>query len=215
MKDAFLELVRSFWGMVLIAGFLLLAGGAASTLDVKSLKYVAENRWALYLGAAVCLIVSVTGYIWEKRTGDKIAPKPVAKDYGITIDYLHPGDPISNRNVRVQGSLTKALPPGYRLQMLRRWEANPDAYYPVRTAVIELDGKRWTADNCYIGGDPGDGRILEAALVGPDAALFFDTWKTCSDEFNRARQNDSYLFPAIQRFPSDVVPCARVNVRRS
>jgi len=56
--------------------------------------------------------------------------------------------------------------------MVRRWEANPDANYPIRIAVIELDGKRWTADNCYIGGDPEDGRILEAALVGLDAALF-------------------------------------------
>lgn len=215
LKDVFLALIRSYWGMILVAGFLLLAGGAAGSLKIKGFEYAAENRWVLYLGAAVCMVVSVAGYIWEKRTLDKTAPKPVAADYGIKIVDPKPGVSVPTTVVRVLGVLKKPLPTGYRLQLVRRWETRPDIYYPVQTADIDQDGEHWTADRCYIGGDPADGRILEAVLVGPDAALLFDTWKTCSDAFINARKSHDFLFPGIKQFPSDAVFCARVKVIRS
>ncbi|ANB75008.1 hypothetical protein AYM40_21500 [Paraburkholderia phytofirmans OLGA172] len=213
MKDALLALIRSFWGMLLILGFLLLVGGAASSLNVKGTIFTPENRLAMYIGAAVCLIVSVSVYIWEKPNGDRGVAKPVAADYDIKILDPKPGVSVQ-AVVRVLGTVKKPLPPGYRLQLVRRWETRPDTYYPVQVADIDPDGEHWTADKCYVGGDAGDGRILEAVLVGPDAALLFDTWKTGFEAFLNARKNHDFLFPGIQKFPPDAVVCARVRVVR-
>lgn len=215
LKDVFLALIKSYWGMILVAAFLLLAGGAAGSLKIKGFEYAAENRWVLYLGAGVCLMVSVAGYVWEKRTVDRFTPKPVAADYRINIVEPTPGVSVPTTFVRVLGVIKKPLPAGYRLQLVRRWETKPDIYFPVQIADIDQDGEHWRADKCYIGGDPSDGRILEAVLVGPDAAILFDTWKTCSDAFNTARKSHDFLFPGIKQFPSDAVVCARVKVIRS
>ncbi|MFM0673144.1 hypothetical protein [Paraburkholderia sediminicola] len=217
MKEILLKIVESFWNLVLVAAFLLLAAGAASSLDIaKWLSFEAQDRIALYIGAAVCFVSAVIGHVWESSRASRRVKALDEAEYGIRI--LEPRPDMSiDENTRVFGEIGKPVPQGFRLQLIRRWEREPNVYFPTDIPEMHQDGKHWAASACYIGGTSGQGRIIEAALVGPEGMLLFDTWTNCRRVFYQVRQaggNVGPLFPGINALPSDVTICHRIRVQR-
>lgn len=214
MKESLVELVKSPWGLPLLFGSLLLVGGAAGSLTIKGFIFSPSDRIALYTGAGLCFFAAVGSYFWAQYTAGKALQRLNVAEYGIKI--LDPKPDVSvGSTVRVYGKLKKPIPHGFRLQLLRRWETKPGVFYPVQIPAMEPDGEHWLAPDCYIGGFSGEGRIIEAVIVGPDGMLLFDTWSEGAEAFYQARRSKDLLFPGVKKFPADVVSCDRIRVKRS
>jgi hypothetical protein len=216
MDKALTVVVKSFTTLAFLVGAVLFVLGASGSLRIgDSFTYASSNPVPLLVCGGALIVFAVAAYLLEKRASADRIPIPDSADFGIKI--IRPGSDVSvDRRTDVFGTINKPLPTGYRLQIIRRREPTPEGYFPEKIANVEPDGLHWEAKGCWVGGEPGDGRILEVVLVGPDGALLFDTWKRSEQAFGeRTReQGGRALSPAIKEFPADTVSCAKVRVVR-
>jgi hypothetical protein len=216
MDKALIVVVKSFTTLALVVGAVLIVLGASGSLRIgDSVTYTSSNPIALYVCGGALIALAAAAYFLEKRAGTDRTPIPDPADFGIKI--IRPGSDVSvDRRTDVFGSINKPLPEGYRLQIIRRREPTPEGYFPEKIAEVDPTGLHWAANACYVGGEAGDGRILEAVLVGPDGALLFDTWRRSEKALGERTpdQGGRALSPAIKGFPADTVSCARVRVVR-
>jgi hypothetical protein len=81
----------------------------------------------------------------------------------------------------------------------------------------------WQADQCTLGGNPNDERIIAAYVVGPSGKVLLDAYKESSDVHwettaaLRAATNNPKAgqpLPLLKEKTRDMVECHRVKVRR-
>jgi hypothetical protein len=215
MDKALIVVFKSFTALALVVGAVLVVLGASGSLRIgDSITYTSSNPVALFVCGGALIALAAAAYFLEKRAADERPPVPVPADFGIKI--IRPGNDVSvDWRTDVFGAINKPLPKGYRLQIVRRRETTPEGYFPEKIAEVDPTGLHWAANACWVGGEPGDGRIIEAVLVGPDGALLFDTWRQSELAFGERKAGQGRaLSPPIKGFPADTVSCARVRVVR-
>lgn len=125
--------------------------------------------------------------------------------------------------VDVSGTIAKLPPDEYSLWIVRRWESQPNGYYPLKkvnfTPADNGGAIKWIADNCYVGGRPGkkDGRIFEAWLVGSAGSMMFSAWQVGNEQFwqlNKTAKIDNALYPPLYQTTADMKLCGRRFVVR-
>jgi hypothetical protein len=214
MDKALIVVVKSFTTLALVVGAVLVVLGASGSLRIgDSVTYTSSNPVALFVCGGALIVLAAAAYFMERRASADRTPIPDPADFGIKI--IRPSNDVSvGMRTDVFGSIDKPVPKGYRLQIIRRRETTPEGYFPEKIAEVDPTGLHWAANGCWVGGNTGDGRILEAVLVGPDGALLFDTWRRSEQAFAEQTpgQGGRALSPAIKGFPADTVSCARVRV---
>jgi hypothetical protein len=137
--------------------------------------------------------------------------------FGIKIDYPRPNEQV-DATIDVSGAITKELPDGYTLRVVRIY--SDDSLNPSNRAVVHIP--TWVAPACNIGGKPGELRQLAVFLVGPAGAALFDYFADAArvhnlvrDELrNLTKQDVVPWLPNIKRQTPDMIECARVSVFR-
>lgn len=121
--------------------------------------------------------------------------------------------------VTVEGTYS-TIPENYELRPLRFY---PDqmAYVPTGAIAIDKLKKCWKVPRFDVGGESGDNRGIEIALAGPDARIFLDYWaeahqvhKLAIDEVRSLKGKFNRWLPMIRKWPTDLLTCARVEVKR-
>lgn len=120
--------------------------------------------------------------------------------------------------ITVEGTY-KELPPDYELRTLRYY---PDqhGFVPHGNVVINRVQRTWKVNRFDVGGDPGDARGVEIALIGRNAKILLDYWMRAHEvhsivmeKLSEPEKRGKWL-PAIKDWPNDLVTCDRVEVRR-
>ena len=83
--------------------------------------------------------------------------------------------------------------------------------------------KTWRVPRFEVGGVSGDNRGVEIALAGANAKIFLDYWavahevhKVAMKELRELPSNNSKAkwLPAIRKWPTDLLTCDRVELKR-
>lgn len=213
-EELLAKLIDSVPVLLILLGVAVLVLGLAGGVTYNNWLPIVDQPGrigAVVVGAG---ILGLGFFGWRTRV---IVPK--AKDFGITIDHPKDGDLVGIVNVR--GRIKKAIPDGYTLQVFRCY-AGKHSYVPIGKGDIEPEKGTWNASQCDVGGRPGDTRIIRAYLVGPNGAAVLDYWFKAKNVHKRVREQlrdltgkePDYL-PPIDMHTTDMIPCARVEVRRS
>jgi hypothetical protein len=140
---------------------------------------------------------------------------PKCYKYGITITSPREGNHIGI--VNVEGTIKRALPTEYTLEILRIIPGRGGGFIPAGRAVPDYKSGTWRASGVDIGGRPGDSRIIGAYLVGPSGRIQFAYFDSANDVLKIARslakKEDIYLPPLMPT--ADMVECAQVGVFRA
>ncbi len=123
--------------------------------------------------------------------------------------------------VAVEGVFAE-LPAGYELRSLRFY---PDemGFVPTGEIVVDARSKTWRVPRFDVGGASGDNRGIEIALAGANARILLDCWadahqvhKVAMRELGDLANFDSKAkwLPAIRQWPTDLVTCDRVELKR-
>ena len=158
-----------------------------------------------------------------QAVGEHALPFDVAR---LGVRILHPtqtpdGNPPKVAKVDVLGSFEHLPPEQYSLRPLRGY---PDSggFLPHGKLIIDKTQKKWRVSGFDVGGQPGDNRAIEIAVVGPEAQALLDCWNRAHSVHSEAMKelralNSSFnqWLPPIPVRPSDLVVCASVDVKRA
>ncbi len=156
--------------------------------------------------------------VFQSYTNRKDAPEPLdIAPFNIRIT-----SPLSGAEVdivTVEGTFDK-LPGDYELRSLRYY---PDEHGFVPTGVVVIDhkNKAWKVSRFDVGGASGDARGIEIALVGPNARILLDYWNEAYAVMQQGANQIKALggkswkwFKPIKRWPTDLITCHRIEVKR-
>jgi hypothetical protein len=205
------RLFDSIGTLLIVIGAAMFAVGAAGGVKYNSFFPIDDliGRAALLVGGAALVLI---GIFIALRSNDPRKP------HGIKI--THPIKDQRVDTVAVQGSISKKLPKGFELWIVRIYPGH-DSFLPLRKVNIEDGDQTWIAPQCDVGGKSGEDRALGAYLVGPATQEFFKYFKDAARVHNRWMDNlkvpkeaaDRYL-PNIERMTKDMIKCDRVDVKR-
>jgi len=216
-KEEFLsKLIDSVPVLLIILGAALLALGLAGGVTYSQWFPIPEM--GARIGAGVAGIVVFALGVSHAKTHVFLpqAKIPQAEKYGIKIDY--PTEGIVDI-VAVGGSLSKPLPEGFTLKVFRIYPTSPESYIPIADARM-LEGGKWRAERCDIGGRRGDERSIGVYLVGPNGAALIDYYtlarrlRRSTDEVLKAIGKEGSYLPPIEKRTLDMIECGRVPLER-
>jgi hypothetical protein len=199
--------------LLIILGVALLLLGMAG--GVRYHSFLPITGYWQFVAAAAGVALCVTGLI---RTSNRTS-FPKATDFNVAIASPADGERVANVTVRGTIKTTK-LPSGYTLRVFRHYP-NSSEIAPMGDAVIRPDGT-WKADNCNIGGNPGDPRGISVYLVGPSGSALLDYFERCASVHKALMRvapasPENRSLPAIkaQTLTQDMILCTRIDVYRS
>ena len=150
---------------------------------------------------------------------------PKAADFDVRIASHSDGSYIDQDGQKFRGTIKRALPDEYALWLVRRWKDDRDRYYPEGQAELRpMRGSttehEWEVEKVFVGGDPGDSRIIEIWLVGPDGRAMFNAVKKANNKYADLMSHigkkweKPWLIEPIQGTTRDMVPCTSIIVTR-
>lgn len=209
---------------------ILIEKGSTLPFDVKdfrSLSYdlrITSYKERVHINRLIKVIEELKQNGWKGddvfrayRTQRTLPPSTDIHSYGIEIT-----DPVEKAEVHiidVHGTFQQ-IPPGHELRTLRYYPRQ-NSFVPHGSVALDRSKKTWRVSGFDVGGESGDERGIDIALVGPHAKIFLDYWI----EANRAHwEVQSSLqaaigkygrwLPAITTWPDDLATCYRVLVKR-
>jgi len=139
------------------------------------------------------------------------------QSYGIRITAPTAADPV--HIVDVQGTF-QLIPPAHELRTLRYYPTQ-NGFVPNGVVAIDRATKTWRVSGFDVGGEPGDERVIEIALAGPNAKILLDYWiqaGVAHSEVQKSLKNATGRYgrwlPPITTWPDDLITCERLVVRR-
>lgn len=143
------------------------------------------------------------------------APLKVA-DFDIRIGSHSDGGRFDKSKQTFRGTIKQQVPAGHELWLVRRFKTEPDYYFPEgRAAVKPMRGSttdyEWEVDEIFVGGDPGDGRIIEMWLAGPNGHILLDSIKKANVKhaelmnFTNTPYEKKWWVERLNRYTTDMV----------
>ena len=195
--------------------------------DFRSLTYdltIGGYEKKTHINRLVSMLGKLKGAGWK---GDDVfsayrrQQKPIARadieSYGIRITAPSGLDPVDV--VNVEGTF-QIIPPPYELRTLRYYPTQ-NGFVPNGVVAIDRATKTWRVSGFDVGGEPGDERVIEIALAGPNAKILLDYWiqaGVAHSEVQKSLKNATGRYgrwlPPITTWPDDLITCERLVVRR-
>jgi hypothetical protein len=216
IEAAIAELAERYNVLLTVFGIALFILGAAAgiryhgwfEINVPGQQYALE---------ALGLTMLCVGIIFSSRES---SPVPDGKKFGVTIKSPLPHTSVSILNV--VGQISKKIPHGYSLMLLRIYPDFNNGIYLWAEVRLDADGKNWTVADCDIGGRVGDRRVLGVYLVGPSGKALFQYFREAAEVHNATNANllkaspgaEIRHLPLIFERTPDMVKCAEVIVTR-
>jgi len=152
------------------------------------------------------------------RTGasrlDAFDPKP----YDVRITT--PAQDARVTSVRVEGTFQR-LPAGFDLRTLRYYPQQ-HAFIPHGVVVIDQASRKWWVNKFDVGGEQNDDRGICVALAGANARILLDVWtgahevhRAAVKDFEKSMGHPPTWLPSIKQWPTDLIVCDRVLVKRA
>jgi hypothetical protein len=139
------------------------------------------------------------------------------QSYGIRITAPDPAAPINVTDVH---GVFQLIPPGHELRTLRYYPRQ-NGFIPNGAIAIDRATNTWRVSGFDIGGQPGEERGIDIALVGPGAKVLLDYWIEANGahyEVQKALLGATGQYgrwlPPITTWPEDLVTCHRLLVKR-
>ncbi|MBU7442158.1 hypothetical protein [Paraburkholderia fungorum] len=151
---------------------------------------------------------------------------PKAADYEIRIVHPSDGDDVIGGGPhKIRGTIKRTLPDQYTLWLVRRWHSRQDDFYPEGKAKLKpVPGSTtehtWEVDGVFIGGNPGDRRIIEMWIVGPDGQILLEaTMKAYGQhsdlmETTKTPWSDPWLQVPLKQTTADMIRGPQITVIR-
>jgi hypothetical protein len=207
--------------LFLLLGIVVFILGAAGGVTYNQWLVLSLLGGWLTMGFGVALVI-FAAYLVNRKS----VSVPKAGDYEIKIITPNRDDPLSVGNVdkivKVAGTIGRALPEKYSLEIFRIYPGN-DTFMPIGRARMK-EGNKWSAEGCDLGGQSGDTRIIGAYVVGPIGKLFLSNYRDCQNthwstlkQFGLEKEGPHLPLLNLHAFSvtvPDVAECDSVSVRR-
>lgn len=210
-------MAETVWLAFVVVGMVLLVLGSGA-VQLSSFSFKPSGTQGPVLVAVGCVIFAVGVFLaWWSMRGVRALS---ATRYKVDFESPAASDGAAAEHVTIAGTLSRALPNGYELWLMRSWAANQAGDRPVGKVKFGADGLKWRIVNAYIGGSIGDLVTLQGWVVGPDGALLLATWNEGKSLYARL-MNESGTewtaatdFPGIRRIPGDTLASGSLELRR-
>jgi hypothetical protein len=203
------RLIDSVPTLLIVLGVVVNILGLAGGVTYHQWLPINETAWRI--GTVVVGMALLALGFFQSRKDFTV---PQARKYGINIQHPAEGERVGV--VDVKGTIKKALPDGYALKILRIYPGT-DNFIPVGEARVDIEKGIWKAENCDIGGVPGDRRSIGAYLIGPGGAILLDYFVKASRVHNKLRDEvgkKGEFLPLLEKRTPDMVECDRISVWR-
>ena len=200
-----------------VAGIAFIALGIVGS--VKDWMHL-EESWR-YISVALGVVLLVFGMrTWDREISPRL-PR---------IKITSPTPNSEATRVDVFGTVEGTIPKGYVLRLMRVY--GNERFTPVGPKRIEVKAGEWVAQDCELGGKPGEKRYFAAYLVGPSGEALLAYHNEASSTHQRtlsqlrtlskaavkekslqaATPEPEYL-PAIEKRTTDMFECYRVSLQ--
>jgi hypothetical protein len=189
--------------LLLILGFVLFVLGAANGIKYNGWLVLDDTKgWiSLIFGALLMLFGGALGV-------EDMSHHISARSYKIKITSPTPNQTVTRADVT--GTVKRLPPGGYKLMILRIYDNQK--IVPLKEVRFERDGKRWSADDCDLGGTPGKRRTIGAYLVGKSGQALIQYYEEAT-EFHKGKKEDPNEFlPMIIARTEDMIKGDEVTV---
>jgi hypothetical protein len=194
--------------LILVLGAVFFLLGAAGGVQYSGWLPIQDDQ-GRYTAIGGGIVLLLAGLLLTLGKGK--SKLPTAKSFAAKI--IEPEKGPSADKVKVRGVINRLPPEGYKLMLLRFYADSKYTPMKVEVKFRQEDSKyEWYANDCVVGGKPGERRTIAAYLVGKSGQALFQYHEDAVTFYMTQQTDPNRFMPAIKLPTEDMISLAEVEL---